>query len=40
MTFKDSIAADMHSVFLNPDEFSERRTVLYDGAACADIPVS
>ena len=40
MTFKDSIAADMHSVFLNADEFSECRTVLYDGVAYADIPVS
>lgn len=40
MTFKDCIAADIHSAYLNPDEFSERRTVLYDGAAYEDIPVS
>ena len=29
--FKDMVAADNHNVFLNIDEFAERRTVEYDG---------
>ena len=40
MTFKDCIAADVHGVFLNPDEFSERRTIIYDGETYEDTPVS
>jgi len=39
MSFKDMVAADIHNVFLNMDEFAERRTVLYDGETYADIPI-
>lgn len=31
MSFKDMVAADIHKVFLNTDEFAELRTVRYDG---------
>lgn len=37
--FKDMVARDNQSVFLNLDEFAERRTILYDGATYEDIPV-
>lgn len=37
--FKDMVAEDVHSVFLNLDEFAERRTVRYDGEEYLDIPV-
>ena len=39
MSFRDMVAADIHDVFLNTSEFAERRTVRYDGATYADIPV-
>lgn len=39
MSLKDVIAADVHGVFLDPDEFAERRTVRYDGETYPDIPV-
>lgn len=39
MTFKDMVAEDIRSVFLNPDEFAEKRTVEYDGERYEDIPV-
>ena len=29
--FHDMVAADIRNVFLNDDEFAERRTVIYDG---------
>jgi len=29
--FKDRVARDIHRVFLNMDEFAEKRTVIYDG---------
>ena len=38
-TFKECAAADIHDVFLNPDEHGEERTVLYDGKTYADIVV-
>lgn len=38
-TFKDMVAADNCSVFLNADEFADRRTVIYDEETYADIPV-
>ncbi len=37
--FKDMVAADIHGVFLNVDEFGERRTVKYNGETYEDIPV-
>ncbi|MCI8857360.1 MAG: hypothetical protein HFH26_12570 [Clostridiaceae bacterium] len=40
MTFKDCIATDIHDVFLNENEFSERRTVVYDGKTYENILVS
>lgn len=39
MSFKDMVAADMHNVFLNQDEFAEKRTVRYDGEIYEDIPI-
>ena len=39
MGFKDMVAADIHRVFLNPNEFAEKRTICYDGDIFADIPV-
>lgn len=39
MSFKDMVAADIHKTFLNLDEFSEKRSVLYDGVTYADIPI-
>lgn len=29
MSFKDMVAADIHKVFLNTDEFAEKRTIRY-----------
>ena len=37
--FRDMAAADIHHVFLNLDEFGERRTIVYDGKRYEDIPV-
>lgn len=37
--FKDMVAADNLTVFLNDGEFADRRTVRYDGAVYADIPI-
>ena len=37
--FKDSVADDIHSVFLNLDEFAEKRTIRYDGEEYRDIPI-
>ena len=39
MGFKDMVAADNKNVFLNPDEFAELRTIVYDGKTFKDIPV-
>lgn len=39
MGLKDMVARDIHDVFLNLDEFAERRTVCYDGEEYRDIPV-
>lgn len=38
-SFKDMIAADIQNVFMNTDEFAERRTVIYDGVTYRDIPI-
>lgn len=37
--FKDMVAADNKAVFLNSDEFAEKRTVIYDGMIYTDIPI-
>lgn len=37
--FKDMLARDIHRVFLNTDEFAEKRTVKYDGVTYEDISV-
>lgn len=37
--FKDMVAADNASVFMNLDEFAEMRTVRYDGEEYIDIPI-
>lgn len=39
MSFKDMLAEDIHSVFLNLDEFAEKRTVEYDGKRYEDISI-
>ena len=39
MSFKDTVADDIHSVFLNTSEFAEFRSVDYDGVMYIDIPV-
>ena len=39
MSFKDMVAADNHDVFLNLEEFAERRTVKYDGEVYENIPI-
>ena len=36
MSFKDMLADDIHNVFLNVDEFAEKRTVEYDGERYED----
>ena len=37
--FKDMVAADVKSVFLNADEFAEKRTIRYDGDTFVDVPI-
>lgn len=37
--FKDMVAADNQSVFLNLGEFAEKRTIKYDGEVYKDIPI-
>lgn len=39
MSFKDTVAADVHGVFLNLGEFGERRNIWYDGTVYEGIPV-
>ena len=39
MSFRDAVKQDIHSVFLNVDEFGETRSVRYDGVLYEDIPV-
>ena len=38
--FQEMAAADLHGVFLNPDEFAQRHTVRYDGETYPDIPLA
>lgn len=37
--FKDMALADNDRVFLNLDEYGEKRTVIYDSVTYADIPI-
>ena len=39
MTFKDMVADDIKSIYLNTEEFGEARTVIYDGETYEDIPI-
>ncbi len=39
MSFKDMVNADIKNVFLNLDEFAEKRTVKFDGDTYTDIPI-
>ncbi len=38
-SFKDMVKADNAKVFMNTDEFAEKRTVIYDGETYTDIPI-
>ncbi len=38
-TFKQIVQQDMHDVFLNLDEFADKRTVIYNGDTYLDIPI-
>lgn len=35
--FKDMVKSDIKAIFLNDNEFAERRTVIYDGTTYRDI---
>lgn len=37
--FKDMVKKDNLNVFLNTDEFAEKRTIIYDGETYEDIPI-
>ena len=37
--FKDMVTTDIYNVFLNTNEFAEKRTVEYDGERYVDIPI-
>jgi len=39
MSFKDMVAADIHGVFLNLDEFAETRNIWYDGTVYEDVSI-
>ena len=34
MSFKDMVAADIRKIYLNTEEFAEKRSIMYDDA-CA-----
>ena len=38
-SFQEAVAQDVHGVFLNMEEFAQRRTVRYDGQEYQDIPI-
>lgn len=38
-SFKDMVKADNAKVFMNTNEFAEKRTVIYDGETYTDIPI-
>lgn len=37
MSFKDSLLADIHNVFLNDDEFAEMHSIKYDGVEYSNV---
>lgn len=37
-SFKRQLAADNQNVFLNPAEFADKRTIIYDGETYTDVP--
>ena len=37
--FREMVDADIHDIFLNTDEFAEKRTVRYDGKTYPNVPV-
>lgn len=37
--FKDMVDRDIHKVFLNTDEFAEKRSIRYDGVEYLDVPI-
>ncbi len=39
MSMRDAFANDIKGVFLNLDEFAERRTIIYDDETYTDVPV-
>ena len=39
MSFTDTVAADIHGVFLNLSEFAERRNIVCDGESYWNVPV-
>lgn len=39
MSFKDMIASDNQKVFMNTNEYADKRTIIYDGETYTDIPI-
>ncbi len=39
MSFKDMVAADIRKIYLNTEEFAEKRTIMYDDVTYNDVPV-
>lgn len=39
MRFRDIVDADNARIFMNNDEFADKRTIIYDGKTYKDIPV-
>ena len=39
ISFKEMVESDIKNVFLNPDEFAEKKTVKYDGETYSNIPI-
>lgn len=37
--FKDMVASDVSGVFINANEFAEKRTIVYDDITYSDVPV-
>lgn len=39
MSFKDMVAADIRKIYLNTEEFAEKRSIMYDDVTYVDVPV-
>lgn len=39
MSFRDMVASDNTNVFLDTNEFADKRTIIYDGETYEDIPI-